>query len=264
MPRQTPRRARALRAAAVGAAHARALPAHAAQTAQTAPAAQTAPQKARAKKSPAAAPAEVLYPAASTTEAVISPPAGVVVVQPSRGRPSIGIGVGAWSGLEIGKGLALQADFGLVRTPASWSRLELEWRLAIMFAAPTEETDLTRLATTYPPTYVVSGFEKTTAYVVEVAPTARIRLPLGPALAIFVDAGAGIAQSMDTYERDEMFVGRTVKKENVTGLVFRGGLGVSYDASERLRVLLIPLAGSKQVGPKYSAYEPTLAVAFRL
>jgi hypothetical protein len=69
---------------------------------------------------------------------------------------------------------------------------------------------------------------------------------------------------VETYERDEMYIGLTVQKENVTGLVFRAGLGVSLDVSERTRLLFLPVALSIQIGPGYSAYEPTLAVAFRL
>ncbi len=252
MPRSIPRLARAACAAALAAALVLALPAHAAQK-------KVSPRPARTP-----APAVAPPPAEAAPAVQPGPPADATALRASPGGSSIGVGIGYWSGSKVGKGAALTVDYGLVRTPPSWQRLELEWRLAIMFARATEKNSLSQLVAAFPPTYLATGYEKTSAYVIEIAPTARVRLALGPTFALFVDAGVGIAQTMDTYERDEMYVGRTVKKENVTGLVVRGGAGLSWDASPGIRVMLIPLMGSLEVGPKYSAFEPTLAVAFRL
>lgn len=254
MPSRIPRPARARHAAAFLAALALALPVRAAQK---------TPSSTRAKTR-VTAPRAVPEPASTPVASDIPLPPPPTVSRASRGQSSIGIGLGAWSGFDIGKGFAAHIDYGFDRTPASWRRLALEWRLAVMFSRPTEEKDLTMVVGGYPPAPIVSGVEKTSAYVVEVAPTARVRLSMNEKLALFGDAGLGVAQSVETYERDEMYIGLTVQKENVTGLVFRAGLGVSLDVSERTRLLFLPVALSIQIGPGYSAYEPTLAVAFRL
>jgi hypothetical protein len=52
--------------------------------------------------------------------------------------------------------------------------------------------------------------------------------------------------------------------KNVTGLVLRVGAGMSFALSERTRLLFLPVALSLQVGTGFSAYVPTLGLAYRL
>ena len=63
---------------------------------------------------------------------------------------------------------------------------------------------------------------------------------------------------------DELFVGHTETTKNVTGLVLRLGAGMSFTLSERARLLFLPVALSLQVGTGFSAYVPTLGLAYRL
>jgi hypothetical protein len=48
------------------------------------------------------------------------------------------------------------------------------------------------------------------------------------------------------------------------GLLLRLGAGVAWDATERLRLVFHPLAVSAELGSDWSAFTPSLGVAFRL
>ena len=220
-----------------------------------------APRRGAAAATPRA-PQPSAVPLPPAPEVPLAPPPAV---EQPRGT-WLGASAGFWSGFDLGQSVALQIEYGVERTPPSWTRLGLEYRLSVMVARPTDETELTRvMGVAYPfqPVSVVSGAEKTEAWVVEVAPAARVRLPFQK-LAVFVDVGVGIAQTVERYERDEMFEGSTTKTENVTGLVARLGGGVSYDLSPRTRLVAVPVALSFQLGPSYSAYTPSLGLSYRL
>ncbi len=193
------------------------------------------------------------------------PPPPAVPAAAARGPGWFAVGAGPWIGTESGSAIALHVDYGFTKTPPSWETLALEWRLRAMFARPTTSTDLTRpVISGFTVVQVPSGFEKTSLYLVEVVPTARVRWALGEKFALFADGGAGIAQTIERKERDEQFVGRTVKTQNVTGLVVRLAAGLSLDVSERVRVLFVPVGLSLQLGPEWSGFTPELAIAFRL
>ena len=133
-----------------------------------------------------------------------------------------------------------------------------------MYAMPSKETGLSRVVLVgYMPLSVPTGTENASASVVEVGPFARVRLALAPKVAVFADLGVGIAQTFEKYDRDEMYIGRSVVKQNVTTVYLGGAVGLSYDLNERWRAM-IPLAFSAQAGSDYSAFLPTLAVAYRL
>ncbi len=252
MPRTNLAVRRSCRLAAAVAALAIALPAQAQRT-----------KKDAAATTPARAPAAVApTPSRPAGAAVPAPPARGFFA--SRGPSSMGLGVGAFSSGKA-SGLAAHVDYGFVRTPPSWRRLSLEWRLRAMFARPTEETDLSRtVVVNATPVTIASGVEKTSVYVFEVGPMARVRLTIGPKLSLFADAGAGIAQTLEKYDSEEMYMGRTVEKKNVTALYVGGAVGVALDLTERLQAMLLPVAFSAHLGTDYSAFLPTLAVAYRL
>lgn len=210
---------------------------------------------ARTAVAPRAAPADVPLP---------PPPAGTRLEH--RGA-TLAVGVGPWVGFSTGSAVAVHVDYGFPRTPAGWSRVELEYRLAVMMARPSYDKGLT--STVVAPFPVLSttidvGTKKTRAWVVEAVPTARLRLPLGPNFAVFADGGVGLAQSVERSEANQTFAGTTVKTQNVTGLVLRLGGGASFDVGERLRILFLPVALSLEIGPGYGAYTPTLAAAYRM
>jgi hypothetical protein len=195
----------------------------------------------------------------------VPPAAPAPSAGPQRGPGWLAIGAGPWAGLDAGSGVAVHLDYGLTRTPPSWETVSLEWRLGVMFARPTSSTDLSRTVVTgLTITQVPSGSEKTSLYLVEVVPSARVRWAIGEKFALFADGGAGVAQTVERKERDEQFVGRTVTTKNVTGLVLRLAGGLSLDLSQSVRVLLVPVGISFQVGPEWSSFTPELAVAFRL
>jgi hypothetical protein len=240
------------RLAAIAAALAIALPARAAQK-------MTAPAPAEKRPAPATRPAR-----ASVAPAQLPPPPA------ASSRPRVawfGASVGAVSAFDLGKGMGLTLDYGLVKTPPTWRKLALEWHLAATLARPTGETPLT--TTVVPPTGFVpvtvdAGKETVEAYVFEVVPTARVRWNLTPGVAFFGDGGLGLCQTVEQYHRDEMFVGRSDRTDYVTGVVAYAGVGLSADVAERWRVVFKPVAFSLQLGPKFSAFTPSLGVAYRL
>jgi opacity protein-like surface antigen len=215
-----------------------------------APAAAAPPRKdASAKAGTRATPSQELPP----------PPAAAPLG--ARRAGWLALSAGAWAGLDSGQGGAVQLDYGIVRTPEGWSRLQLEVRLAATIGRPTDSTDLT---TVYGGRTIPSGTEKTSAWIVEVVPGLRLLYPVSPKFSLFGEAGLGLVQTIEKHERDELFAGHTDTTKNVTGLVFRLGAGMSFTLSERTRLLFLPVALSLQAGTGFSAYVPTLGLAYRL
>lgn len=202
-------------------------------------------------------------PRAAKLDVPLPPPPPGTRLEP-RGA-TFGVAVGPWAAFDTGKSIALHADYGLPRTPPGWGKLELEGRVAVTVARPAEETPLTRVVQPPygPPVLVDAGSEETRVWLVEVVPTARLRLPLGTGFALYADGGVGLVQTVERYDRVEMFQGHVVKRQNVTGLVFRLGGGFSLDVTERVRVLFAPIALSFHAGPKFSGFAPSLGVAYR-
>jgi hypothetical protein len=186
--------------------------------------------------------------------------------RPERRDATLSAGVGPWVGFGTGQSFALHVDYGFERTPPGWSRFELEVRLAVMVARPSYDTSLTETVispTTFAPTQIDVGVKKTRAWLVEAIPFARLRYSVAPKLTLLADAGLGLAQSVERIERDQTFSGRTVKTQNVTGLVLRVGGGGSFPIGERLRVVFLPLALSLELGPGYGAYVPSVSIAYQ-
>ncbi len=178
----------------------------------------------------------------------------------------LALSAGPWAGFDSGAGAALQVDYGFLRTPPGWSRLRLEVHLAATLARTSDSTDLTStIVPPYgPPVSISAGVEKMNAWVVQVVPSARAILPVGPKFSLLGDAGLGLVQTIESYERDEMFAGHTDTTRNVTSLVLQVGAGMSFDLSERTRLLFLPLALSLQLSTGFSAYVPTVGLAYRL
>jgi hypothetical protein len=117
-------------------------------------------------------------PAASSTAPALAAPAPSQVPLPPAPSPTsfeprrvgwLAVSAGAWAGLDSGQGGAVQLDYGVVRTPAGWTRLQLEVRLAATVARPTDSTDLTTVIPTYGgPVEIPSGNEKMSAWIVEI------------------------------------------------------------------------------------------------
>lgn len=196
----------------------------------------------------------------------LPPPPGGTSLRPGRAG-WLAVSAGPWAGFDLGQSVALHVDYGYLRTPPGWRRAQLEVRLSVMMARPTDDTDLTALVTPPyggTPVSVYAGVERTRVWAVEVVPMARVRLPVGQKFALYADGGVGLAQTIETYDREEMFAGHTERTENVTGLVLRLGAGMSFALSDRTRLLFEPIAVSLQLGPDFSAYVPTLGLAYRL
>lgn len=180
---------------------------------------------------------------------------------PSSGPSWLGVSAGAFASFDRGQSPAVELDYGFARTPPSWTRFQLEWHLAVAAARPKDEVALTRLVGTAP---VASGYDRVTAIVAQVVPYARIRWAVVPGFAFVLDGGAGVAQSVEKLERAETFVGASKETKNVTGLSVRVGVGVSVDLSERTRLVFEPLAAALLLGPSYSAFTPSIGLAYRL
>lgn len=199
----------------------------------------------------------------ATTDVPLPPPPPGTRLE--RRGATIGLAVGPWAAFETGKSNAVHLDYGFLRTPPGWRKLELEVRLAATVARPSEDTPLTRwVQPPYGlPVAVDAGVEETRVWLIEIVPTARVRWPIANRLALFADGGLGIVQTIEEYEREEMFRGRIVTRQNVTGLVVRAAGGLALDVAERVRVLFVPLALSFHAGPKFSGFAPYLGVAYR-
>jgi hypothetical protein len=198
------------------------------------------------------------------------PPPGTtrLATSPDPGGAWLGVSVGPFAAFDHGQSVGGQIDYGFERTPSSWRRLQLEWHLVVAAARPSADTSLSRteVVPTFPPTYrqVPSGTQQATALVAELVPTARLRLPVVPGFAVFADGGVGVVQTVEKYQRDEMFVGASTTRKNVTGLSLRAGLGMSVDLGARTRLVFEPIALGFLVGTDYSAFTPNIGLAFRL
>jgi hypothetical protein len=188
------------------------------------------------------------------------PPTGAT----ADGRRWIGASIGALSA-SGGQSLAVQLDYGQLRTPPTWRRFDLEWHLVVGFSAPSGHTGLTSSVVTPFGTAipVSSGQEKVSAVLLEVVPTARILYTVTPGVAFFADGGLGLCQSVETYDRTEMYAGHSTHREYATGFALRAGLGMAADVTPRWRLLLVPVGFSLQLGPKFSGFTPSLGLAYR-
>ncbi len=211
-------------------------------------------------------------PASAQSRAAVPlppPPAGTTALPaeplaspaPSHGASWLGVSAGAFAGFDRGESPAVELDYGFLRTPPSWTRFQLEWHLAIGVARPKDEVALTRVKGT---TALPSGYDRVTAIVAQIVPYARVRYQVVPGFAFVLDGGAGVAQSIEKLERAETFVGASKETKNVTGLAIRAGVGVSVDLSERTRLVFEPLAAALLLGPDYSAFTPSIGLAYRL
>jgi hypothetical protein len=222
-----------------------------------------APAAAAAPKSAPPAPARAPVAAPAPAPAAAPPRAASVVPRAAW----LGAAVGGVSAFDEGKGMALHLDYGIPRTPAGWRKLQLEWHLVASFALPSGDTPLT--ATVAAPSGIGSvqvdaGSEEVSALVFEVVPTARLLWTVTRGVAFFADGGVGLCQTVESYERAEMFHGRSEWRDYVTGVALHAGLGLAADVTARWRLVFQPLAFDLQLGPKFSAFTPTLGVAYRL
>jgi len=203
------------------------------------------------------------------------PPAGTgrlaaaPAAPPRAGRAPgwIALAAGPYAAFERGQSLGLVLDYGFDATPPRWTRWQLEWHLAVGLSRPSEDTALTREEAGLPGEPALSvpaGIEDASAYVATIVPTARLRRELAPGFAVVLDGGAGLSQTVERYERDEMFVGRSEQTKNVTGLALRLGAGISVDLGARVRLLFVPLAVDFLVGADWSGFSPSMGLAFRL
>lgn len=223
-----------------------------------------ATQKMTSTRTPAAKQSAPARAPAAVTDVPLPPPPTLA----ARTTPVawFGAGVGALSAFDVGKGVAFQLDYGLLRTPPTWRILTLEWHLVGAFSRPSGEKDLTTTVTSPggQPVSVDAGQEKVKALLFEIVPTARVLWTATPGVAFFADGGLGLCQTVEKYDRSELFMGQSTRTDYVTGAVARLALGMAADVAPRWRVVFLPVAFSFQLGPKFSAYTPTLGVAYRL
>lgn len=181
----------------------------------------------------------------------------------------IGGGIGMLSAFSVGSSVAVQADYGLLRSdllPPGLRAFDLELHLIAGFARPTGNTALTAAVSPgfgLPAVQIGAGEEKLTALFFEVIPTGRILRNVGSGVAFFGDAGLGLASSFESYDRSEMFAGRSKHSEYATGFVLRLGAGIALDITPRWRAVVEPLLFDFMIGPKFSSWTPNLGVAYR-
>lgn len=203
---------------------------------------------------------------ARAADVPLPPPPPGLRLRPS-GAAWLAVSMGPFAALDHGSAAALAIDYGFA---AAWQPLpsaDLEWHLVVTGAAPGYDSALEVSAPAFPGGPVVRsvvGTSQRSAVLVAATPTARLRLALAPGLAVFADGGAGLGFAWDETVEDQAFVGRTTTTRAVASVVLRLGGGMTWDASDRLRVVFTPIALSAQLGSSWTAFTPSLGLAFRL
>ncbi len=203
---------------------------------------------------------------ALAAEVPLPPPPPGTRLLPSRAA-WLAVSTGPFAAMDQGSSAALTLDYGFASSRQPVQGADLEWHLVVVGAAPGYDAALVIATPAFPggpavPTVV--GASKRSAWVVQAVPTARLRRVLAPGFAIFADGGLGLGLAWDETVDDEAFVGRTTTSRATVGLVARLAAGVAWDATERLRVVFHPFAISAELGSDWSAFTPSLGLAFRL
>jgi hypothetical protein len=211
--------------------------------------------------------AALLWPATSPAADVpLPPPPPGLRLLPSRAA-WLAVSGGPFAALKQGSATALTLDYGFASSRQPWSGTDLEWHLVAVGAAPGHDGALVVTAPAFPGGPSVStvvGTSRRSAWVAQLAPTARLRRVLAPGFAVFADGGLGLGLAWDETVEDQAFVGRTTTTRATLAVVARLGAGVTWDATERLRLVLHPIALSAELGSDWSAFTPSLGLAFRL
>jgi hypothetical protein len=237
--------------------------------AQTRATRSTAP---KAPRSATAAPSRIVdvpLPPAPVAAAPAAP-AAAAPAAPAAAAPRttwLGVSAGPFAAFDRGSGFAVAIDYSRTATPARWRRAELELHVPVTLSRPSSTEDLTRTFTLFGETISDTfGRRELTATLVEIVPTARVRLPLGPArtFALFADGGLGLAFGMIDEVEDERFRGHTETLDAAMALALRIGAGFSYDATPRLRVLFQPVALTLHAGTDWSSYTALAGLSYRL
>jgi hypothetical protein len=223
----------------------------------------------RATRSPAPKAPRSATAAPSRIVDVPLPPAPVAAA-PVAAAPRttwLGVSAGPFAAFDRGSGFAVAIDYGRTATPARWRRAELELHVPVTLSRPSSTEDVTRTFTFFGETISDTfGRRELTATLVEIVPTARVRLPLGPArtFALFADGGLGLAFGVIDEVEDERFRGHTETRDAAMALALRIGAGFSYDATPRLRVLFQPVALTFHAGTDWSSYTALAGLSYRL
>lgn len=180
----------------------------------------------------------------------------------------LAVSAGPFAAFDRGQSVGLAVDYGYDVTPARLRGWRLEAHLVLVAARPSEDTALFQeLAVPVPgvpPERIPAGVEEARALVVSLVPVARLRRELAPGFAVELDGGAGLYQTLERYERDETFLGRSERTKNVTGIALHAAAGVALDLSPRTRLVFRPFAFDLLPGSDWSAFSPRMGLAFRL
>jgi hypothetical protein len=224
----------------------------------------------RAKKSTAAQAPTPTAPSRKIDVPLPPPPVPSAGARSQAAAPRtawLAVTAGPFVAFDRGDGFAVSIDYGRTATPARWRRAVLELHFPITLSRPSSEEELTRSFTFLGETITDTfGSRERTATLVEVVPTARVRLPLGTErkLAVFADGGLGLAFGVIDEVEDERFRGHTETLDAAMALALRIGAGFSYDATPRLRVLFQPVALTLHAGTDWSSYTALAGLSYRL
>ncbi len=212
----------------------------------------------------------ILLPAAAhAVDVPLPPPPSGTSLQPgaSSGRTYKLAVMGGFLSQEVASP-TLQLDVGLVATPASWKRFELEWHLPIRVGRPKWDGMLTRTIVypSVPPVVTEEpvGTTQDTVWLFEAIPTARLILPAAPGFSIHVEAGLGLSQTVEDHIEDQIYVGRTETRTLVFAIGFRAAIGLSYAVSDRLELLMQPFVLGSRLGAGDSNFSALWGLSYRL
>lgn len=153
---------------------------------------------------------------------------------------------------------SLAVDVGMVATPAKWKKVQLEWHLPVSVARPHWEGFL----------YDASGFDsgttEDTVWLGEALAAGRLLLPVAPGLALYAQAGVGLAFTSEEHVEDETFVGVTTDRKLTLAPSVQAALGLTYELGERLDVVFQPVAIGRRAESDESTFSALWGLSYRL
>jgi opacity protein-like surface antigen len=153
---------------------------------------------------------------------------------------------------------SLAVDLGMVATPPSWRRVQLEWHLPIRVARPHWEGIL------FDSVGDPNGTTEDTIWLGEALASARLLVPVATGFSLFAEAGVGLAFTSEEHVEDETFVGVTTDTKLVIAPSFQGSIGLTYALSERLDVVFQPVAFGRRAKADESTLSALWGLSYRL
>jgi hypothetical protein len=150
---------------------------------------------------------------------------------------------------------SLQVDLGRVVTPSGWTRAELEWHVPLRVARPHWKGVLTDPS---------PGTTEDTVWIGEALASGRLLLPVAPGLKLFVEAGVGLALTLEEHVADQTYVGAATDRQLVLAPSAQGAVGLTWALGERLDLVFQPAAFGRRLKADASTFSALWGLSYRL